>query len=244
MDVFLGRISISSIADLQAYIAKVLYYEKEPFMDETDWYNSSLMVGDPSSSGQSTIYTKQSIVEMMQQHAPNINATEVYSGSYSSQMTSNLNSGVSYFNYRGYIGMSNFGNTNITSLSNHKKLPFAVILTCSTGSFASGESRSEAFIRAGSAGNPTGAIAAIGTATSGTHTNFNNCVDAGIYYGIFADDIYNPGGAVNRGKLALFEHYPQNPGSYVDVFSHWNSLMGDPGVELWTGIPQDLIVSY
>jgi len=242
-DVFLGRISISSIADLQTYVAKVLYYEKEPYLDETDWYDKSLMVGDPSSSGSSTIFTNQSIVEMMMQHAPNIVATEVYSGNYSSAMTSNLNSGVSYFNYRGYIGMSGF---NVSSVNNGLKLPFAVILTCSTGSFAStyGPSPSEAFIRAGSAGGQKGAIASIGTATSGTHTNFNNCVDAGIYYGIFADGIYNPGGAVNRGKLALYEHYPQNPGNYVDIFSHWNTLMGDPGVELWTGIPQELIADY
>jgi Peptidase family C25/Propeptide_C25/FlgD Ig-like domain len=243
-DVFLGRISISSISDLQTYIAKVLYYEKEPFMDETDWYNTSLMVGDPSHSGPSTIYTKQAIVEMMQQHAPNIDATEVYSGSYSSLMSSNLSSGVSYFNYRGWLGMSTFDNTDINNLNNYKKLPFAVFLTCGTGSFGSGTSRSEAFIRTGSVTNPTGAIAAIGTATSGTHTNFNNCVDAGIYYGIFADDIYNPGGAVNRGKIALYEHYPQNPGGHVDNFTHMNSLMGDPGVELWTGIPQDLVANY
>jgi uncharacterized cupredoxin-like copper-binding protein len=243
-DVILGRISISSIADLQTYVAKVLLYEKEPFMDETDWYNSSLMVGDPTYSGPSTIFTNQSIVEMMQQYAPNIVATEIYSGSYSSLMTSNLNSGVSYFNYRGYLNMSGFYNSNITGLFNYRKLPFAVFLTCSTGNFASETCRSETFIRAGSAGNPIGAIAAIGTATTGTHTNFNNCIDAGIYYGIFADGIYNPGGAVNRGKLALYEHYPQNPGGHVDNFSHMNTLIGDPGVELWTGIPQDLLVDY
>ncbi|MDP8201456.1 MAG: FlgD immunoglobulin-like domain containing protein, partial [Candidatus Tenebribacter burtonii] len=108
----------------------------------------------------------------------------------------------------------------------------------------SGESRSEAFIRAGSSGNPTGAIAAIGTATSGTHTNFNNCIDAGIYYGIFTDGIYNPGGAVNRGKIALYEHYPQNPGGYTENFTHMNTLIGDPGVALWTGVPQDIIADY
>ncbi|MDA3813391.1 MAG: C25 family cysteine peptidase, partial [Candidatus Cloacimonetes bacterium] len=244
-DVFLGRISISSITNLQTYVAKVLSYEKEPYMVETNWYDHSVMVGDPYGSGPSTIFTKQSIVESMQQHAPNIIATEVYSGSYSSMMVSNLNSGVSYFNYRGYMGMSSFGNSQISNLTNYKKLPFAVFLTCATGNFASEAScRSETFIRSGSAGNPTGAIAAIGTATTGTHTNFNNCIDAGIYYGIFADGIYNPGGAVNRGKLALYEHYPQNPGGYVDIFSHWNTLIGDPGVELWTGIPQDLVADY
>ena len=245
-DVILGRISISSLADLQTYVAKVLYYEKEPYMLETGWYNKSLMVADTSPSGPSTVFTNQSIVELMQQHAPNIVATEVYSSDdiYTcDEMTSNLNSGVSYFNYRGWLGMSGFGITNINDLINFKKLPFAVILTCSTGSF-DGTCQSEAFIRAGSAGNPTGAIASIGTATIGTHTNFNNCIDAGIYYGIFVDGIYNPGGALNRGKLALYEHYPQNPGGYVDNFSHMNTLMGDPGVELWTGVPKDMIVNY
>ncbi|MDP8203483.1 MAG: C25 family peptidase propeptide domain-containing protein, partial [Candidatus Tenebribacter mawsonii] len=34
-DVFLGRISISSVTNLQTYIAKVLNYEKEPYMAET-----------------------------------------------------------------------------------------------------------------------------------------------------------------------------------------------------------------
>jgi hypothetical protein len=140
--------------------------------------------------------------------------------------------------------MSGFGNSQIYSLNNGLKLPFAVFLTCGTGSFAYGESRSEAFIRAGSAGSQKGAIAAIGTATSGTHTQFNNCIDAGIFYGIFADGIYNPGGAVNRGKLSLYLNYPLNPSNAVNIFSHWNTLMGDPGVELWTGIPQDMVVSY
>ncbi len=245
-DVFLGRISIATITNMQTYVAKVLGYEKDPYMAETNWYDHSVMVGDPSSSGPSTVFTKQFIAEMMQQHAPNIIATEVYSGSYSSAMINNLNSGVSYFNYRGYLNMSGFSNSSITNLSNYRKLPFAVFLTCGTGSFADNSevARSETFIRAGSVGNPIGAIAAIGTATWGTHTNFNNCVDAGIFYGIFADGIYNPGGAVNRGKLALYEHYPQNPGGYVDNFSHMNTLIGDPGVELWTGIPQNIIVNH
>jgi len=243
-DVFIGRISISSTTDLLTYAWKVLSYEKNPYMLETSWYNGALLVGDPSTSGASTIFTNQSIVELMQQHAPNIVPTEVYTSPYSNAMTNNLNSGVSYFNYRGWIGMSSFGVSDIEALTNDKKLPFAVFLTCSTGNFSSETCRSETFIRAGTASNPTGAIAAIGTATSHTHTNFNNCVDAGIYHGIFADGIYNPGGAVNRGKLALYEHYPQNPENSVDIFSHWNTLMGDPGVELWTGIPQAIIATY
>jgi Peptidase family C25/Propeptide_C25/HYDIN/CFA65/VesB-like, Ig-like domain len=243
-DVILGRISISSISDLEVIIHKILNYEQTPYMGNINWYNRAVMVGDPSSSGPSCIFTKQSIKEMIDYHAPNIISTEYYSGGYNSGMSSQLNTGVSYLNYRGYIGMSGFGNSNINSLNNGLMLPFAVFMTCSTGSFAGGTSRSEAFIRAGTTTSQKGAIAAVGTATSGTHTTFNNCTDTGTYYGVFVDQIYNPGGALLRGKLHLYNSFPGDPNNRVTIFSYWNTMMGDPGVELWTAIPQELTVDY
>jgi len=243
-DAFIGRLSFESYSQLETIVGKVLYYEKEPYMAQTNWYNNSVMVADPSTSGSSCIHTKRYIKEMMEVEAPNIDVTEVYSGSYSSAMSSNINSGVTYFNYRGYYGMSSFTTTSINSLSNGLMLPFAVFLTCGTGSFASETSRSEAFIRAGTASNQKGAIAAIGTATLSTHTTFNNCVDAGIFYGVFVDQLYTPGAALVRGKLHLYETFPQNPSNTVNIFSHWNSLMGDPSVELWTSEPKPMTVNY
>lgn len=244
-DAIIGRLSISSVTELQTVVAKVLNYEKNPFMNNTEWYDHAVMTGDPSSSGMSTIYTKQFIKEMIDQYAPNIESDEWYSGSWSNNMSNSLNNGVVYFNYRGFIGMSGFDNYDINALNNTYMLPFAVFLTCDTGTFASySVARSETFLRAGMPTAPTGALAAIGTATSGTHTTFNNCVDTGIYYGIFVDNIYNPGGALLRGKLHLYNSFPNNPSNRVNIFSHWNSLMGDPSVHLWTGVPQPLTVTY
>ena len=59
-------------------------------------------------------------------------------------------------------------------------LPFVAVLTCGTGDFA-GTSLSESFFKAGTASNPKGAVAAVGTSTTGTHTLFNNIVDMGIF---------------------------------------------------------------
>ncbi|MCK4654996.1 MAG: hypothetical protein KAU01_11195, partial [Candidatus Cloacimonetes bacterium] len=67
---------------------------------------------------------------------------------------------------------------------------------------------------------------------------------AGTFCGIFLDKIYNMGGALTRGKLNLYESFPNNPNSWVNKFSYWNNLMGDPGMEVWTGIPEELIVTY
>jgi hypothetical protein len=243
-DAIIGRLSFNSTSEFQVIVHKILNYEKEPYMGTTSWYNRSVMCGDESTSGPSCVFTKQAIVEMMDYYVPNIVPTEIYDSPYASQMSTGINTGCTYFNYRGYYGMSSFNNSSITNLNNGLMLPFAVFLTCGTGSFASGTSRSETFIRTGSTSTQRGAIAAIGTATTGTHTTFNNCVDVGTYWGVFADQIYNPGGALIRGKLHLYNSFPNNPSNKVTIFSYWNNLIGDPGVDLWTGIPQELTVTY
>jgi Peptidase family C25/Propeptide_C25/FlgD Ig-like domain/Carboxypeptidase regulatory-like domain len=241
-DVFIGRLSYETIAQLQTIIYKILHYEKEPYLGQTDWYRKAVVVGDPSPSGPSTIDTKMHIKDMMMLYDQGYDVTEVYSGSFTQQMENSINNGVTYFNYRGFYGMSGFNNANIEGLTNGFMMPVAVFLTCDTGTFVGETSRSEAFLRAGSPGQPKGAIAAIGTATSSTHTCFNNCIDAGIYYGIFSDHIFHIGGALNRGKLNLYLNYYPNGG--VSSFSYWNNLMGDPGMDIWTNNPKEIVASF
>ena len=244
-DVIIGRFSFNSLFELNTIIYKILSYEKEPYMENTDWYTHALLVGDPSSSGQSTIITKKNIKELIIHNEDNYSFSEVYSGSFATMMNNNLNNGAAYFNYRGYIGMSGWGNDNMDNLNNGFMLPFAGILTCGTGNFSGTyDCRSEHFVKIGAPGSPKGAIAAVGTATAATHTCFNNCVDAGMFYGIFVDKINSPGTALVRGKLNLYLNYPQNPNNAVYKFSYWNNLMGDPGMELWTNVPQTMLVTY
>ena len=244
-DVFIGRLSFNYIDELATIVYKILNYEKEPYMTDTDWYNKALLVGDPSSSGQSCIITKKNVKEMIDRNETGFTYDEIYYGSCASEMNSSMNDGVLYFNYRGYLGMSGWGTDDISSLTNGYMLPVSVFPTCGSGDFeGTSDCRSEAMLKAGSVAVPKGGIAAIGTATMYTHTCFNNCVDAGIFYGIFQDQIYHMGGALNRGKLNLYLNYPQNPNDEVNNFSYWNNLMGDPGMEIWTNLPEDLIVTY
>ena len=244
-DIIIGRLSFESINQLETIVAKILYYEKEPYIDNPDWFERALLVGDTAQSGQSCITVNQYIKEIMTNYDSDFTFDEVYSGSFSSQMSSGLNEGVGYFNYRGWLGMSGFGESNIYSLNNGYMLPVTVSLTCATGNFSgSYGSISEAFLRAGTATIPKGGVAGIATATSSTHTCFNNIIDAGIFSGIFDDNIFYLGGALNRGKLALYNNYPDNPSNHVHEFSYWTNLMGDPGLEVWTSTPEELEVIH
>ena len=208
-EVILGRLSFSSTTELATIINKTVQYETNPYVSQ-NWFHSASMVGDPSTSGISTIITCENIKEMMEFHGYD-DVRTIYNSPFPSQMVSDLNAGLTFFNYRGYWGVSGFGNGNINSLSNGFKLPVATVITCGTGSFASGTSISEAFVRAGTPTQPKGAVASVGTATLGTHTMFNNAVAMGFYFGIFTDGMETAGSALVRGKLNLYLNYPDNP---------------------------------
>ena len=242
-EVLIGRISFSSTTELSTIINKTIQYETNPYMGE-NWFTRACMVGDPSSSGISCVITKEVARHYLEELGDYDDVRTVYSGSFPNQMVNNLNDGLTFFNYRGYWGISGFNNGHVSGLSNGFKLCVATVITCGTGSFASGTSISETFIRAGTPSQPKGGVAAVGTATLGTHTMFNNAVDMGFYYGVFADGLETPSAALVRGTLHLYQTYPSNPNNFVSIFTHWNSLMGDPALRMWTAVPQIFAVTY
>jgi hypothetical protein len=241
-EVIIGRLSFSSTTELATIVNKTVQYESNPYLSQ-NWFHSASVVGDASTSGISTVITSENIKELMEYHGYD-DVRTIYNSPFPSQMVADLNAGLTFFNYRGYYGVSGFNSGNINSLSNGFKLSIATVITCGTGSFSSGTALSETFVRAGTPTQPKGAVASVGTATIGTHTMFNNAVDMGFYYGVFVDKMETAGAALARGKLNLYLNYPNNPNNYVNIFTHWNNLIGDPALQMWTDVPQSFTVSH
>jgi hypothetical protein len=242
-DVLVGRLSASDINTLRTIVNKILYYESQPFMGVTNWYRKGMVIAG-SGSGTSTIHTKRSACwRMLQSGFVQVDSVfYIYTSSYITPITNAFNNGIAYLNYRGYMGMSGWSNSNTDNLSNGFMLPIVTTLTCGTGTFNSGTSLTEGFLRAGSPTTPKGGIASIGTATTSTHTRYNNCIDVGIYAGIFDEDMVHLGEALVRGKLELARNYPTDATATGHIY--WNNLMGDPGLRMWKRIPQPLAVQY
>ena len=108
----------------------------------------------------------------------------------------------------------------------------------------SGDALTESFIRAGTPSNPKGSVVCIGTATLGTHTMFNNIVDMGFYYGAMIEGLETPGSALVYGKMMLYKNYPTNPNNWCHIFTHWNNLMGESSLQMWTAYPEVTTVSH
>ena len=244
-EVFIGRISVNSSSDLSNVLNKTLAYEKATYINQTgtNWYEKSSIVGDPSSSGQSTIITGEYIENILDVYGFEDINTNFGNGNYDNWMENELEDGSLYMSYRGYYGASGFGSGEINGANNGYMTPFASFITCGTGDFNS-TSLSEDLFRAGSVSNPKGAVAAVGTATTGTHTLFNNIMSMGIFDGIFPKGLTTAGGAVASGRLSLYWTYPTNPGNKVSIFSHWLNLIGDPGLHLWTDTPTQINAEF
>ena len=243
-EMFIGRISISDADDMLTYLAKVNIYEREIYMDEPEFYEQSLLVGDTTPSGLSCIVTNKYIKELILTYSPDHSFTEIYGGDPPPNAMNNaMNNGTLIFDYRGFSGMSGYGNSHIDELDNVNKLVNTVINTCGTGSFQ-GTARTEAFIRAGTSFAPTGAICSIGMATIGTHTQFNNTLTSGIFAGIYEYDMRTMGEALVRGELQMYQTYHNVDWMQTQAFIHWCNLMGDPTVDIWAGMPKDMVAEY
>ncbi len=244
-EAFVGRISIESVTQFSLFLAKMNLYERDTSLN-ANTYDKSLMVGDTSPSGLSCILTCKHAMELIRKFDWDHQYDELYSGNPSpTSMENSMNAGTLFWIYRGYLGMSGWGAGNAAALTNTNKLTNAVINTCSSGTFATGTSNTESIFRAGTPAAPKGSISSIGMATSGTHTQLNNCLTNGTMHGLYADNMSNMGEAIMRGKLTLYNTFWNVSGaqSYVGTFTEWNNLIGDPTLDVFRRPPSDMVVA-
>ncbi|MCP4547247.1 MAG: T9SS type A sorting domain-containing protein [bacterium] len=239
-DIHIGRLSIRTTADLDVIIDKILTYELDPPLADSGWFSRACLVGDPSSSGITTIYVNQWLKGQLLANGYS-QVDTIWGGNFSSQIQNGVNQGISAFGYRGYWHMSEVSSTQILAMTNGDKLPLAIVVTCDTGSFSDDNTcRSEAFLRAANGGG----IASVGTATIATHTRYNNCYYHGVWEGALNGASHQFGAAHTRGKLELYNNYQLTQPGTVEAWCVWNNLMGDPVVQLRTAVPTELAVEH
>lgn len=257
-DVMVGRLSVSSVNEMRTVVNKIVSYESDPYMGQTDWYKRALMVCNyegNASSRTTKIWVKEKLLD---------NGFEQVSTSFTrsashcdvSFISTVLNMGVSFVNYRGWLDWGGWTSSwtppvnfdNINRLHNGFMLPIVTDMVCNAADFY-GSCPAEAWLRAGSVTIPKGAVAAMGPTAENTKVYFNNVLDAGFYAGVFDDSLSTTGQAFTRAKMELYMQYPLNRGSghawnSVECYFYMYTLIGDPGLDMWTDIPQLLTVEH
>ncbi len=241
VDAAVGRITVEDISQVAAATSKIIGYESDPFMDDTDWFqHAALYKSDDTHSGTSKVLTLRYWLHLLRQ----VGYTQVDTSWEQDNifMTGLLEDGVSVFSHRGYLGYGLQAN-HISVLENDYKLPMVVDLTCMTGNWSQGTGTNEVWFRAGTVDVPTGAIGAIGMATTSNRPDMNNPISGGAAQALLGYRIPEIGMTWLGAQVNLWQNYDDVQTATSRQNQAWCNLMGDPTTWAWTAVPQELTIS-
>lgn len=260
-DIFIGRLSVQTNMELMTVISKIIKYEREPYL-HVDWFDSGLMVGfvndwNGYSQRETLLEIRDKLLDFEFAKVDTFIAPWQYGYSL---LRNEINTGHSLLCYRGTGSADSWGGVigpmfmlnNIPELNNGYMLPMIHSMTCGGGDFASEQFATcfgEKWLSAGSPSVPKGAIGFIGPSEYDTKTWFNNTNAMGIYQGITQEGLFKCGEMLLRGKMELYDNYPNGHGwggaTDSDQFYFYvYNLLGDPGLSVWTDTPKEVNFSF
>lgn len=245
-DILVGRISISSATQLATFWHKLENYEKQPYVQDTDWYEQIVLVGDRrvgwNNTGISGFFTTRYLKETLERYNENFEFTEIYDEPFRQQMQDGITNGTTFFSFRGMETMAGWSSPQPGDIHNGYMLPNINVITCRTMNFTGGWRVGNLF-RMGTPNAPKGAISALGMSWI-TDTAFNNNLTGALYRGLFVHDMKSMTEAKVYAKL---EHYRAFWNSHQWRAKHYFEMLnykGDPSMDVWKGVPQEMNVDY
>jgi hypothetical protein len=152
-----------------------------------------------------------------------------------------INQGRSYVLYTGHGGgshwVSPFNMSPTTRNGNH--LPVIFSWSCQT--VLRNNYLGQKWLKTGSLKKQKGAVAFIGTTTSGLYAPYRNFVARNFFRAVFEHKVLNIGKALKEGLDSLWTYSPDEFGR--TLYPEWN-ILGDPSMNLWTAVPKPMIVNF
>jgi hypothetical protein len=258
-DLFVGRFSAETIAQVQTQVNRVITYERNP-QTTAGWYKKGIGIGSEYGIGDDNEYDYEHIrnIRALLMNFTYISVDEFYGGSQGggdapgeptpTMISTALNEGRSIINYCGHgsmtsWGTSGFSNSNVNALTNDNKLPFVFSVACYNGAFDSGTCFAEAWLRATHNGQPIGAIGAYMSTISQSwdppmeaQDEFNN-----ILVGLYQDNKKTTFGALcYSGAMSMNDDYGSDGENETDAWT----VFGDPSVQVRTDTPSAMTVTH
>ena len=259
-DVFIGRFSASSAAQVTTQVNRIITYERD-LTTSSSWCQNGLGVSKNEGGAGHNGEDDYEHIENIRTDLLNFGYSTVYQDYYGASnypststttISNHINSGVGIINYCNHGSQTawqshNYTNTHVNALTNDNKLPFVFSVACYNGQYDySSDCFGEAWLHATNGSNPTGAI-------SGTFSYISQpwippmwaqdeFVD--ILVESYNNNIkHTAAGAAVNGMMGIFDHYSTTEAQAVGTYQAW-ILFGDPSLMLRTKTPQAMTVSH
>ena len=261
-DIDVGRLPVQTTSQLDTIVAKILRYEQDPYRGSGDaWFVRGLVVGGDVGSATPRPVSRWCREQLLSPEVGFAAVDTVYYPPWGTlgvvPIRNSINTGTSIVSYRGWAyGVTGwesprFDVEDIAGLSNGWMLPAVFSFVCLNGDFAADEECfGEAWLRAGSATDPKGAVGFIGNSEHWSHTRFNDAAAIGAFGSIRRDGTRRLGQVLNAAKAEILHQYPDmltyDPWTdeSVEFYYYIYSLLGDPSLEIWTAAPRTITVAH
>jgi hypothetical protein len=252
-EVFVGRFSAESVADVETQVARAITYERDLTSSDT-WLKNGMGLASSEGGGSQGDNGESDIQHMniIRGKLLGFNYTavdQVYDpGATATTVVNNLNAGRGIANYVGhgsdtYWVTSGFGLNNMTSLTNVNKLPFVFDVACVNGRFVGQNCFAEGFVRARKTEGPTGAIAII---AGSINQSWNSPMRGQDEMNDILVESYS--GNIKRtfGGISVNGCMNMNDAYSTDGFNMTNTwvIFGDPSLVVRTNTPAEMVVSH
>ena len=253
-EVFVGRFSAESVADVENQVAKIIYYERD-ITSVADWLGKGIGIGSTEGSGSGhnggeSDYIHIEYIRDTLTHYTYSDVSRHYKGvgvgTNADMLSADFNAGAGICNYCNHGSttgwyVASFSNNNVNALVNDYKWPFIWSTACYNGQF-NVNCFAEAWMRAtnGTTGAPTGAIGGmfswISQPWQPPMTGQDEMVDV-LCEWRSADNYHHTfGGASVNGNMKILD---MNPNDNGETHNTW-ILFGDPSLMLRTTRPSEL----
>lgn len=252
-DLAIGRFCVGSVTEVETIVSKVFKYEKNPAVS---WNTKKCLLVAYNSPGY--IDCKKWIVNNIL--GPNSIPYETAYGddpSATDQWVKDvINSGIGIVDYRGHgfyycwgnptwnVNGESFDIEEIRSLNNPDYLPVFFNICCVNGAI---QSANEVVVEAQTRYSGGGGVGACG-ATRPSFTRVNHIFDRELFHGIYNEEIYRVGTAINRANTIILPEEDHLPDCTWIKTGLANARMylwcGDPSLDIWTDVPSPLYAEY
>lgn len=250
-DYFVGRFSGESTNDIATQVQRVVNYEKNMLVTDT-WLGNALGsasnegAGIGHDGGESDVQHLNNIRTRLEDYGYTVSHVNQDGGS-NALISTALNLGQGLVNYIGHGSDISWGNTNYSStqvnqLLNENKLPFIFSVACVNGNFRGQTCFAETWMRASKNGNPTGALAFIGSTINQSWAEPMTAQDEmnNVLIEMYENNIKRTFAGVSyAGFFKMIEAGGQGQ-SMADTWT----VFGDPSVVLRTKTPEEMTIAH
>ena len=245
-DVFVGRFSAENPTQVTTQVNRTIAYERDQAAGST-WpqYGTGIASAEGPGHFNEYDYEHENLIRDDLLGYGYLGIDQIYDpGASASTVAASINAGRGIVNYTGHgssvaWSTTGFSVTYVNALTNTGQWPFIMSVACNNGTFDSGTCFAEAWLRADSGGEPTGAIATYMSYISQSWEPPMYAQDEAADL-LVADEMRTVGGLWFNGSCEMID---VTGTSGVNEFKNW-MIFGDPSVCVRTKAAETMAAAH